>query len=53
MVSDDSWTAQPRSERELRGRWGLYSTRHDRWLDVVFMSELEAVEMRAILLRGA
>lgn len=42
MRLDPSLVAAPRPERDLIGRWGIYSVQHQRWMDVVFGSEHEA-----------
>jgi len=39
MLPDDSWTVARRVDPELKTQWGLYSVRHDRWLEMVFSSE--------------
>ena len=42
MYSDSSLITGRRPERDLPGPWGIFSVRHDKWLDVVFASENEA-----------
>jgi hypothetical protein len=49
MIDDPSLTPALRPEHDLAGRWGLYSARHDRWMDVVFATEREAGESLKIL----
>jgi hypothetical protein len=49
MVDDPSLIPALRPEHDLAGRWGLYSVRHDRWMDVVFTTEREACESLKIL----
>lgn len=44
MFVDSTLEAVLRPERDLKGKWGIYSTRDRRWLDVVFNTKLEAVE---------
>jgi len=51
VVADPSLTVALRPERDLTGRWGLYSISKDRWLDVVFVSEHEASESLKVLQR--
>jgi len=49
MVDDPSLIPALLPEHDLAGRWGLYSARHDRWMDVVFATEREASESLRIL----
>lgn len=49
MSPDDSWTVARRVEPGLKATWGLYSVRHDRWLDMVFSSEREVAQSLRIL----
>jgi hypothetical protein len=44
-----NFVAMPRTEPEHARRWGLYSAREDRWLDVIFGSRREAEEAFEIL----
>jgi hypothetical protein len=50
MLSDTSLVAAIRPEPDLPGRWGLYSQRRERWLDVVFATEREATAALEVLL---
>jgi len=50
---DASLVPALRPERDLRNRWGIYSARADRWMDVVFASEREALDAIRILQQRA
>lgn len=41
--------AKLRPEPHLPGKWGIYSRRSERWMEVVFASEREAIESIAII----
>lgn len=49
MQQDSSLITGRRPEPDLPGRWGIYSVQHDKWIDVVFASEREALEALKVL----
>jgi hypothetical protein len=49
MTNDPSLTAAKRLETDLKRCWGLYSARHDRWIDMVFPNEWEALKAIKVL----
>ena len=49
LSQDPTLVAAHRPERELASRWGIYSARRDRWIDVMFASRKEAEEAIGIL----
>lgn len=53
MTNDPSLTAAKRLETDLKRCWGLYSARHDRWIDVVFPNEREALDAIKVLCSSA
>ena len=53
MTNDPSLTAAKRPEADLKRYWGLYSARYDRWIDVVFPNEREALDAIKVLCSSA
>lgn len=41
-MNPNDYRAARRPEKKHEGRWGLWSAREDRWLDLTFSSEREA-----------
>ena len=49
MFKDPVLSVMKRPEKDLCGKWGIYSEARGRWLDVVFSTEREASEAANIL----
>lgn len=44
MASKHVFVVLPRPEPENEGRWGIYSVAEDRWLGIIYKSEMAAAE---------
>jgi len=53
VPTDASLVPALRPERDLSCRWGIYSARRDKWMDVVFASEREAMDAIRVLQRAS
>jgi hypothetical protein len=50
MSASKDWEVARRSDQPQSGSWGIYSRSRDRWVDMIFSSEIDARKAAAILM---